>query len=132
MTSEQTSLRENAVEPIPKIERYLEDSRELLSMLCKISVEYIEVVTQAQEGLRDYWTSLVKMQLKQIVNLPRYGFMKEDLVEPLRNSIISAAQFWINSFILPWKLALANTLCIDPKLVYLPTLEQKRYPYFCL
>ena len=130
MTDEQTSLRENVVEPIPKIGRYLEDSRELLSMLCKISVEYIEVVTQAQEGLRDYWSSLVKMQLNQIVNLPKYGFMEEDLVEPLRNSIISAAQFWMNSFILPWKLALANTLCIDPKLVYLPTFEQKRYSLF--
>ena len=86
-------VRENAGEPIPKIGRYLEDSRELLSMLCKISVEYIEVATQAQEGLRDYWASLVKMQLNQIVNLPTYEFMKEELVEPLRDSIVSAPQF---------------------------------------
>jgi hypothetical protein len=126
MTSPQAGLKENDMERTFNVGRYLEDSRELFSNLCNISVEYIEVATRAQERLRDYWIGLAKMQLDPIANLPSYGFMKKELMELLSCSIISAAQFWINSFILPWKLALANTLCIEPKLVFLPMLEQKR------
>ena len=84
----------------------------LSSDLCNITAEYIEAATKAQQSLLDYYTSLVQGQLILLENISSVGFTKGGELELLKQTIISAAQFWTNLYTLPWKLALGNVLCI--------------------
>lgn len=113
-TSQQTSVEESDIRRAHKIAGHSDDSGELLSKLCKLSTEYVESVTRAEEGLRDYYLGLTRIQLNQFENLLSLGFTKMEMPELLSQCTICAAQLWMDACILPWKLALANLLCIEP------------------